>query len=187
MDESPDGKQGTWYGWSGLRYFLYEYETALALDQGGSPKVPWEELNSRDLQDSIEHILPQSISGQRYWEEMFTEERHAQYVHDLGNLTLTRHNSTYLNKPFPEKRGAVNAEGHCYAKSPFFVERELAQWEGWDADAIDERRTRLLEWAQQRWTIESGDPTDTVVDIEPDETDEDADGEGMEIGDSWGR
>ena len=67
------------------------------------------------------------------------------------------------------------------------MERELAQWEDWDADAIDERRTRLLEWAQQRWTIESGDPTDTVVDIETDEPDEDADGEGMEIGDSWDR
>ena len=184
-DEGPDGKQGTWYGWSGLRYFLYEYETALASEQRGSPQVHWDELNSRGLQDSIEHILPQSISGQPYWEERFTKRRHTQYVHDIGNLTLTRHNSTYLNKPFPGKKGSVNAEGHCYAKSPFFVERELAKWENWDADAIDERRTRLLEWAQQRWTIESGDPTDTVGDIEPDETDEEVDGEDMEIGDGW--
>ena len=146
--------------------------------------MPWDELTSRDLQDSIEHILPQSISGQSYWEEKFTETRHAQYTHDLGNLTLTRHNSTYLNKPFPEKKGSVNAEGHCYAKSPFFVERELTRWENWDADAIDERRIRLLEWAKQRWAIDSDAPTDTIVEIEPDGTDEGADGEDMENGDS---
>ena len=186
-DEGPDGKQGTWYGWSGLRYFLYEYETTLASEQGGPPKVPWDELNRRDLQDSIEHILPQSVSGQPYWEERFTKPTHAQYVHDLGNLTLTRHNSSYLNKQFPEKKGSVKAEGHCYAKSPFFVERELLQWEDWDADAIDGRRTRLLEWAQRRWAIESGDPTDTVDNIEPDETDEETDEENMEISDSWER
>lgn len=185
-DEGPDEDPVTWYRWAGLRYFLYEYETALASEQRGTLLVPWDELTSRDLQDSIEHILPQSISGQSYWEEKFTETRHAQYTHDLGNLTLTRHNSTYLNKPFPEKKGSVNAEGHCYAKSPFFVERELAQWENWDADAIDERRTRLLEWAKQRWAIESSAPTVTVVEIEPDEPEEGADGEDMENGDSCG-
>ncbi len=181
-DEGPIGDPATWYRWAGLRYFLYEYETALATEQRGTLLVPWDELNSRDLQDSIEHILPQSISGQSYWEERFTGARHAQYAHDLGNLTLTRHNSTYLNKPFPEKKGSVNTEGHCYAKSPFFVERELTKWENWDADAIDERRTKLLEWAKQRWPIDADTPTDTVGEIEPDEPDAEND---EEAGDNW--
>ena len=184
-DEGPDGDPTTWYRWAGLRYFLYEYETALATEQRGTLSVPWDELNSRDLQDSIKHILPQSISGQSYWEERFTGARHAQYAHDLGNLTLTRHNSTYLNKPFPEKKGSVNAESHCYAKSPFFVERELTQWEDWDADAIDERRTRLLEWAKQRWAIESSVPTETVGEIDPDEPNEDADEYDEDTTDNW--
>ena len=183
-DEVPDGKQGKWYGWSGLRYFLYEYETALASDQRGTPLVPWDELNIRQLQDSIEHILPQSISGQSYCQERFTELRHAQYTHDLGNLTLTRHNSTYLNKPFPAKKGSVNDEGHCYAKSPFFVERELVPWENWDADAIDERRARLLEWAKQRWAIDVGVPTDTVDEFESEELDPDVYEGRQEAGDN---
>ena len=74
-----------------------------------------------------------------------------QYTHDLGNLTLTKHNSVYSNKPFPEKKDSVSAQGHCYVKSPLFVERELTQWNDWDTDAVDKRRSMLLEWARNRW------------------------------------
>ena len=171
-DEGPDGNAATWYSWSGLRYFLYEYESSLALQQGASPIVPWDELNSRDLQDTIEHILPQSIAGRMYWEGKFTHQQHGQYVHDLGNLTLTKHNSAYQNKPFPEKKGAVNSEGHCYAKSPLFVERELAQWTDWDSEAIDKRRSALLEWAGNRWTVEQTEISPETSELELGESDE---------------
>ena len=143
------------YSWGGLRYFLYEYETDLALKQGASPIVTWDELRKRDLRNSIEHILPRSIDGQQYWQERFTRAEHNRYVHDLGNLTLTKHNSHYSNKPFPDKEGDIGADvEHCYAKSPLYVERELTKWPDWDASAIEERRTRLLEWARVRWAVD---------------------------------
>ena len=156
------------YDWRGLRYFLYEYEIALAQLQGASPIVTWDELRKRDLQNTIEHILPQSIEDQPYWKSRF-RRTHQRYVHDLGNLTLTKHNSYYLNKPFRAKKGRVDAKGHCYAKSPLYVERELTQWNDWRASAIKERRAKLLEWAMDRWSVDlskvsekEGEPMDAV-------------------------
>lgn len=145
------------YNWSGLRYFLYEYEITLASQQDASPIVDWKDLGDRDPQNTIEHILPQSIEGQRYWQLKFEPKEHELYVHDLGNLTLTKHNSHYLNKPFPEKRGGVDAKGHCYAKSPLYLERDLTRWEHWDASAINKRRSELLKWARNRWAVDLSD------------------------------
>lgn len=159
------------YHWRGLRYFLYEYEIDLALKQGASPRVTWDELRKRDLRDTIEHILPQSIADQPTWKWRFRSTRsHQKYVHDLGNLTLTKHNSYYLNRPFQIKKGGIDAKGHCYAKSPLYVERELTQWENWSASAIKERRARLLEWARVRWAVDLSELTEE--ENEPEETDE---------------
>ncbi len=179
-DKGVSGDPATWYRWGGLRYFLYEYETSLASEQGASPIVQWDELHTRDLQDTIEHILPQSISKQTYWEKRFTAPQHEQYAHDLGNLTLTKHNSSYGNKPFPEKRGSVTSNGHCYSKSPFFAERELVQWEDWDTIAIDQRRSKLLNWARDRWAVESSNPVATLGELEQNEPTEDIEDEDSE-------
>ncbi len=162
----------TAYDWRGLRYFLYEYETALALNQGASPIVTWDELRKSDLQDTIEHILPQSIDDQPSWKKRF-RRTHQRYVHDLGNLTLTKHNSHYLNKPFRDKKGRVDAKEHCYAKSPLYVERELTQWEDWTPSTIEERRAKLLDWATARWAVDLSETEkeeyELVDSVEPDE------------------
>ena len=121
-DENP--QMSSAYEWRGLRYFLYEYETYLATLQGASPIVSWDEVEHRDLKDTIEHILPQSINQQPYWQKRFRRATHRRSQHDLGNLTLTKHNSHYLNKSFPIKRGTVDAEGHCYSTSLRYTWRE---------------------------------------------------------------
>ena len=157
------------YDWRGLRYFLYEYETALASKQGASPKVGWKELQSRERRDTIEHILPQSIDNRPYWQTRFDERKHKQFLHDLGNLTLTKHNSHYLNKSFPDKKGAVDTEGHCYAKSPLYVERELTLWRDWDTSAIGERREKMLDWARSRWSIDLSNLWHQERELEDDE------------------
>ena len=155
-ETTPDGPYD-WYNWRGLRYFLYEYETALASKQSAHPRITWDELRRHDLRDTIEHILPQSIDDQPYWKKHFRKRVHENYMHDLGNLTLTRHNSNYGNKPFPEKKGDATSDvEHCYAKSSLYVERELVVWDDWDTDAIDQRRNSLLEWARDRWAVELG-------------------------------
>ena len=163
------------YTWRGLRYFLYEYEISVAESHGSSPLVTWNELRKRDLKDTIEHVLPQSIDDRPYWREGF-DQRHQRYVHDLGNLTLTKHNSSYGNKPFPAKKGSVDARGYCYAKSPFYGERELTQWDDWTASTIADRRTTLLEWARTRWSVDLSECEEESYGlVDADEPDEDTD------------
>ena len=158
------------YGWTGLRYFLNEYERHLALERGGSPKVPWSET---DGADSIEHILPQYIGDQPFWQERFDADSHEQYVHDIGNLTLTKGNSSLSNKPFPNKKGDKGTQGYCYEKSLFVQESELAEkWNDWTVATIDERRAMLLRWAKERWHVDFGNNTGDMYDPDDESGDE---------------
>ncbi len=165
---NPDSPKSL-YGWTGLRYFLYEYEIHLALAQGGSPKVHWSET---DGADSIEHILPQYIGDQPYWQERFDEDSHENYMHDIGNLTLTKGNSALSNKSFPDKKGNKDAQVYCYENSLLLEEREIAaKWDQWSIATICERRAILLQWAKERWRVDFGkipgdmyDPDDESVD-----------------------
>ena len=169
------------YGKRYLRYFLYEYETSLAAAKGTVPKVTWEEVQSEELKDTIEHVLPQTIEGKKYWTERFGahgKATHARLVHDLGNLTLTKWNAQYSNRPFPEKKGHLGPETtHCYAKAPFYQEQALAGWQEWRPAEIQERRGQLLDWAKDRWGVDFGgirepSPEEELPD---DEDEEDAD------------
>lgn len=163
----------SWYWRGELRYFLYEYEEHLASKKRASPRVKWADITSGKLKDTVEHVLPQSIEDQSYWQERFDTNAHEEYVHDIGNLSLTRHNPFYSNKPFPAKKGAIDANGPCYVKSPLFQEQELAQYDDWTAETIDRRRFNLLKWAKDRWHVDfSG-----IDGSEPDNDDDEEEGD----------
>lgn len=142
---------GGWFGRGGLSYFLYEYECHLASRRGGAPKVPFVAVEKAD---SIEHILPQCMGKHEYWISRFSPEEHERYRDDLGNLTLTKGNSSLSNKPYPKKKGSPTSAGYCYDQSVLQVERELASsWPDWTPESICQRRSRLLEWARTRWHV----------------------------------
>ena len=147
-------KRRNWYAWKTLRYFLYEYEVYLAAQRRATPKVTWEELQESEYSESIEHVLPQTIEDRKYWAKRFTEKEHVRYMHDIGNLTLTRHNSHYSNLPFPKKRGSGKQESPCYANSPLFMERELGNESEWNVKSIKRRRRKLTKWAMTRWDVD---------------------------------
>ena len=195
-DPSPDYG----YEWSDLRYFLYEYEEHLAAEKGASPKISYQEVARAGLKDTIEHVLPQYIGVQlhpaseheKYWQKRFTAAKHEEYVHDIGNLALTKWNSHYSNFAFPIKKGSLGAktadgkELRCYANAPLFQEQEVAQYADWTKESIDARRAKLLAWARERWAVdfsdadgaeaEYGAPDEEEIDNEVEET-EDGDGE----------
>ncbi len=164
--ESPRSR----YGWTGLRYFLYEYESHLSMGQGGAPKVLWSETEGAD---SIEHVLPQYIGDQPYWQERFDADSHDKYMHDIGNLTLTKGNSSLSNKPFLDKKGNKNSQRYCYENSLLLEEREIAaKWDDWTETTIDERRSMLLIWAKKRWHVEFENVTDGEYDPDDESGDE---------------
>lgn len=136
-----------WYYWSGLKYFLYEYEESLA---GAKPvKFAWDALDHSEK--TIEHILPQTPDN-KYWKERFDASARKKYMHDIGNLCITEDNSVYLNKAFPDKKGQPG-QGRCYANSNLFMERELAMYSNWTESAVLKRRRSLVEWYRTRWAL----------------------------------
>lgn len=140
-----------WYDWSGLKYFLYEYEEELASREREKPYYRWEELWDTK-RDTIEHILPQTPVDV-YWTDRFDEKERQRWTHDIGNLTLTYDNSALSNKSFPAKKGGP-AEKTCYSTSKLFIEQQLAGILDWTVDAIEKRRARILEWAVTRWHVD---------------------------------
>jgi hypothetical protein len=150
-----------WYDWAGLKYFLYEYEEHLAAKKGAVPKISWEEVRRRERADTIEHVLPQTPTH-AYWLDRFDELQRKSLTHDLGNLSLTKDNASYGNKPFPDKKGSPGDGKPCYADSPFFMERELATVDDWNPGTLNERRDRLTEWALQRWSV----PPEVAADVQ---------------------
>ena len=169
FDDFVDSSKPRNWAWRGyLGYFLYEYELHLA-SAGFSelrPEVGWGEIRGR--RDSIEHILPQFIETRPGWRQHFDPDAHEQYVHDIGNLTLTERNSAMSNREFAEKRG-------FYAKSRLFQELEIAQCDDWTMEAIDKRRAKLLDWAKERWRMDFSDIDEEIESNEEDQADNEDD------------
>jgi len=153
--ERFDREDVDWYHWSGVKYFLYEYELHLAKEAREPVIRQWEDVTNTK-RDTIEHILPQGPT--ETWLAAFpTEAERERWTHDIGNLTLTYDNSALSNKSFADKRGAPDLPA-CYAGSTFFVERQLARHTQWTATEIQARRDEIKVWAVKRWAVD-----DTVV------------------------
>lgn len=75
------------------------------------------------------------------------ERIHEQYLHTLGNLTLTGYNSEYSDRPFAEKR---DMEGG-FAQSPLKLNEGLGTCTQWTEEQIKARAARLATRAVGIW------------------------------------
>lgn len=99
---------------------------------------------------TIEHIMPQNASLSAVWQQSLGEDWlrvHEQYLHTLGNLTLTGYNSEYSDRPFSEKR---DMEGG-FAQSPLKINKGLGQCADWNEKEIRKRAAWLAEHAVVIW------------------------------------
>lgn len=140
-----------YYDWDGLRYFLYEYERKRCSEEDkGRPEYHWEEIKGWKKEETIEHILPQTIGGDKkveYWTNRFDQTEHEEYVNRLGNLTLTEKNSKLGNRKFEEKQ-------KIYIDSNWQIEKDLGEkWEKWSKENIENREEELARFAEERWEI----------------------------------
>lgn len=156
-----DEEDNIWYGWRALKYFLYEYEEYSA--KSGHVQYSWDYFNAKQLEDTIEHILPQTPKS-AYWRDNFDKRNRKIYTHDLGNLCLTLNNSSYSNKDFPVKKGKPGQETPCYANSSLFQERALVTFRHWTVKAVERRRKMLTDWALNRWFVDLPKPTNSLPD-----------------------
>lgn len=154
---------------------------------GGTEHLTWQQLATRQLQETIEHIWPQS--PRRGQGSAFSTAERAGLAHDLGNLVLTLDNSRYSNRAFAQKRGmtgsAVGGQEACDARSLLIQEREIAEHATWTPVEVRARKQRLVAWAKQRWGLPGEhDPEGlaVVMDTDEDEVD-DLDRDGLDVND----
>lgn len=101
---------------------------------------------------TIEHIMPQHLTTE--WQEALGEDCkriHEDYLHTLGNLTLTGYNAEYGDRSFTEKRDMRGG----FTESPLHLNKSLGQLETWDEKAIQSRAKRLAEKAIVVWPAPS--------------------------------
>lgn len=100
---------------------------------------------------TVEHIMPQTINNNKEWQRELGEnwqEIHKEYLHTLGNLTLTGYNSEFSNKSFREKQ---NMKGG-FKESPLRLNKGLKDLESWNEVSIKQRAKDLAENALKIWT-----------------------------------
>ncbi len=101
---------------------------------------------------TIEHIFPEGKNIPEKWVDMIAggdrnlaREYLEQYVHKIGNLTVTGYNSTLSNLSFVEKRDRVNAQKlYVGYRNGLEINKQLAEKNSWTVDDIKERTNFLV-------------------------------------------
>lgn len=97
---------------------------------------------------TIEHIMPQSITDE--WKADLGENWeyiHKEYLHKLGNLTLTGYNPEYRNRSFREKRDMERG----FKQSTLYMNEGLGKLDEWNEEEIKKRADKLADKAVQVW------------------------------------
>ncbi len=101
---------------------------------------------------TIEHIMPQNEHLSLEWQGELGpnwKEVQAQYLHTIGNLTLTGYNSELSDHSFQQKREMPGG----FRNSPIGLNRGLAEVEHWNEEKIKERAGKLADRAMEVWSI----------------------------------
>lgn len=156
MKNNKDG----FYSWKGLKYFLYEYELSLQEEAKGDTKISWEEFDKRAKEETIEHIYPQNVKKNTYWETQFSKLKYQQiekrlYLHSLGNLLLLSRskNAQLQNYDFKTKKRNKSNIGYFNGS---YSEIEVARNIDWTPKKIEERGKKMLQFMEKRWNFEFG-------------------------------
>lgn len=105
---------------------------------------------------TIEHILPQKLNSD--WKNI-SEEEHAEYVHVLGNLSVSGYNSELSNKSFEEKKKILKENSKAVV-----LNCDVWNQDEWTIKSIGERGRRLADIICNRYRI---DPvTDNSIEFE---------------------
>lgn len=169
IEDSFEKEQNGFYGWNGVKYFLYEYEQYLQNILRGTSRLYWEEIK----QDSVEHVFPQKPRSGSDWGRIigrFKLNKKDRYriTHTLGNLLLlsSPKNSELQGYSFEYKKKHQDKNGNFTGyEYGSYSEKEVADYERWTPHEIFERGVRLLNFMEERWRIVI-DEKDKVLGLE---------------------
>ena len=113
----------------------------------------WERNESNKYIWTIEHIFPEGENIPQDWINMIAggdvqkaNEYREQYVHKLGNMTMTGYNSTLGNMSFEKKRDRLDREGkkHIGYKNGLGINKQLAEASSWSVNDIVNRTDEMV-------------------------------------------
>jgi len=96
---------------------------------------------------TIEHIMPQSVKTVKAWQNILGQDYanvHKQWLHTLGNLTLTGYNPELSNRPFEEKLPLLRS-------SNVTLNQYFRNIDTWNEEAIKNRSEYLADIAVKLW------------------------------------
>lgn len=102
---------------------------------------------------TIEHIFPQGENIPTAWVDMIAngdallaEQYRQQYVHCLGNLTISGYNSALGNKNFSDKQNRTDKQGRKVGyNNGLYLNQSLALENSWSVDKIKARTDKLVK------------------------------------------
>ncbi|MEW8309446.1 MAG: DUF1524 domain-containing protein, partial [gamma proteobacterium symbiont of Ctena orbiculata] len=126
------------YKFNRRSYWLRRFE-----NHGRKERVPVQDY-------TIEHIMPQNENLNTQWRADLGDDWkriHEQYLHTLGNLTLSGYNSEYSDHSFTEKRDMPGG----FKESPLRLNQGLGVCEVWNESSIKRRGEALAKLAVSIW------------------------------------
>lgn len=99
---------------------------------------------------TIEHILPQNPKLNEKWKVMLGEnwqEVQKNYLHTIGNLTLTGYNPELSDNPFYTKKTIEGGFDH----SPLRLNSFMQKVDVWNEEMIQQRAIELAKMASEIW------------------------------------
>lgn len=123
------------------KYWLYRLE-----NDDRREAISKADYNGR--QYTIEHIMPRKLTNE--WRDSLGSQHeriHEQLLDSPGNITLTGYNTKYSNKSFAFKRDTDGG----FKESPLKINKNLADADVWDEEAIKDRAALLAKMAVGVW------------------------------------
>lgn len=113
----------------------------------------WKRNDKRAYVWTIEHIFPEGDNVPQDWVDMIADgdndlakEYLVEYVHKIGNLTVTGYNSALSNMSFEKKRDRMDKKNERYIgyKNGLEINEDIAKMDKWTIDNIVKRTDKLL-------------------------------------------
>lgn len=120
-------------------------------DYGGKKVFKW----------TIEHIFPEGKNIPQKWVDMIAggdrslaDEYLEQYVHKIGNLTVTGYNSTLSNLSFIDKRDRLNSQKlYVGYRNGLEINKKLAEMDSWTIQDIINRTDELVSQLLEMYSL----------------------------------
>ena len=110
---------------------------------------------------TIEHVFPQGERIPDEWVKMIAngdrelaDNYRSIYVHKLGNLTLTGHNSQLSNMSFDKKKSREREGKKIGYKNGLWLNKDLCEASNWTKDDIESRTQLLISKALNLFSLD---------------------------------